>query len=112
MLQVESTTTMAQLACMHMQDWKDPSEFHGCGSFAKESWMIFCRGHRGMSAVQDVKLRAYLRWLASGKIQTEAAAKRRAAGSRKRKREWRTYLAAGYCAQGMQCISGPSAASV
>ena len=52
-----------------MQDWKDPSEFKGCGSFASESWQIFCCGQRDMRAVTDIKLRAYLRWLKSGRVQ-------------------------------------------
>ena len=83
-----SSMILAQPVWLPNQAWKDPSEFHGCGSFAKESWMIFCRSPGslpGMSAVHDIKLRAYLRWVATGKIQAEAAAKRRTAGLRKRK---------------------------
>jgi len=30
-------------------DWTSPAEFHGCGRFVTDSWMIFCRG------LQDAK---------------------------------------------------------
>ena len=66
-----------------MQDWKDPSEFKGCGSFASESWQIFCCGQRDMRAVTDIKLRAYLRWLKSGRVQP---APRKATAVRKKGR--------------------------
>ena len=69
--------------------------------------MIFCRGWTGMSGVHDIKLRAYLRWVATGRIQAEAAAKRRTAGPRKRKGEG-NYLSASISAeiQG-QSLLGP-----
>ena len=51
-----------------------------------------------MSGVHDIKLRAYLRWVATGRIQAEAAAKRRTAGPRKRKGEG-NYLSASISAE-------------
>ena len=59
-----------------MQDWEDPSEFYGCGAFARDSWAIFCRGEGStIKGVQDIALKRYIRWLTTG---TVADAKQRA----------------------------------
>ena len=49
------------------QDWKLPSELHGCGNFANESWQIFCRGETCSKGIQDRFLKQYLSWLRTGK---------------------------------------------
>jgi hypothetical protein len=53
-------------------DWKDPSEFKGCGPFVADSWRIFCMGLRSHSEVGDAKLQAFLRWLARAPEEREA----------------------------------------
>ncbi|CAL5229426.1 g12748 [Coccomyxa viridis] len=57
--------------------WKEPSEFHGCGKFAADSWRIFCRGQTSPKDVEDAMLKRYLRWLSTGKLVEKAAASRR-----------------------------------
>eukprot|EP00775_Hariotina_reticulata_P003603 gene3603-biopygen5299 len=52
-------------------DWMSPAEFHGCGKFVTDSWMIFCRGQRDTKHVDDCKLKQYLAW--ANKQQTVAA---------------------------------------
>lgn len=51
-----------------MQDWKDPSEFYGCGKFVSDSWRIFCRGETSSKGVEDATLQRYLRWLNTGSL--------------------------------------------
>ncbi|KAK9861754.1 hypothetical protein WJX84_007997 [Apatococcus fuscideae] len=48
-------------------DWQLPSELFGCGSFADESWSIFCRGQTNPRGITDRFLRQYLTWLRTGK---------------------------------------------
>ncbi|CAL8465066.1 g4601 [Coccomyxa elongata] len=48
------------------KDWKDPSEFYGCGKFTSDSWRIFCRGERSSKGVEDATLLRYLRWRNTG----------------------------------------------
>ena len=71
-----------------MQAWEDPSQFHGCGKFAADSWRIFCRSQTCAKGVEDATLKRYLRWLNTGKLEAKAKvggkpAGRRAAAKRK-----------------------------
>ncbi|BDA50661.1 probable methyl-CpG-binding domain protein 4 [Coccomyxa sp. Obi] len=50
------------------KDWKDPSEFYGCGKFTSDSWRIFCRGERSSKGVADATLLRYLRWRNTGSL--------------------------------------------
>ncbi|KAK9846040.1 hypothetical protein WJX84_001358 [Apatococcus fuscideae] len=68
------------------KDCKLPSELHGCGSFADESWQIFCRGQTSSKGVQDRFLRQYLSWLKTGK-QAAAGTDGSAKPTRPRKRK-------------------------
>ena len=63
-----------------MQAWEEPSEFHGCGKFAADSWRIFCRGQTSPKGVEDATLKRYLRWLSTGKLVEKAVASRPAKG--------------------------------
>jgi len=51
-----------------MQDWKDPTEFDGCGKFTADSWRIFCKGRSSSKGVEDATLLRYLRWLNTGRL--------------------------------------------
>ena len=62
------------------QDWKLPSELHGCGNFANESWQNFCRGQTCARSIQDRFLKQYLSWLRTGK---QAASTTATSGSAK-----------------------------
>jgi len=48
------------------KEWELPSEFKGCGKFVTDSYLIFCRGLRQASQVDDVNLQRYLRWVEKG----------------------------------------------
>lgn len=61
------------------QAWEDPSEFHGCGKFAADSWRIFCRGQTGSRGVEDATLKRYLRWHSTGKLVKKPSGARRQA---------------------------------
>ena len=45
-----------------MQDWSCVSEFHGCGPFVRDSWLVFCRGELSAQGVACLALRQYLSW--------------------------------------------------
>ncbi|KAG5189244.1 hypothetical protein JKP88DRAFT_302431 [Tribonema minus] len=71
--------------------WRDPSELHGCGKLAADSWRIFCLGQLSRcarDAQADPALRAYCRAMASydeeGAGSATAAAAPAAAARRKR----------------------------
>ncbi len=65
-----------------MQAWEEPSEFHGCGKFAADSWRIFCRGQTSPKGVEDATLKRYLRWLSTGKLVEKAVVSSRPAKGR------------------------------
>ena len=74
------------------QAWQEPSEFHGCGKFAADSWRIFCRGQTSPKGVEDATLKRYLRWLSTGKLVEKAAAGSRPAKGRPGTRPEKTAL--------------------
>jgi len=50
--------------------WKTPQQFYGCGKFVSDSWRIFCTGETSCRGVEDVNLKRYLHWLATGRAGT------------------------------------------
>lgn len=54
--------------------WMEPTELHGCGKYAQESWDIFIKGELPVSPddVDDKELKRYVEW-ARGKASSEHA---------------------------------------
>ncbi|KAK9841644.1 hypothetical protein WJX74_009316 [Apatococcus lobatus] len=94
------------------QDWKLPSDLHGCGNFADDSWQIFCRGQTSSKGVQDRFLRQYLSWLKTGK-QAAAGTDGSAKPTRPRKRKMELAPLTGRVLRSVnsQARSGPTRAS-
>ncbi|KAK9811939.1 hypothetical protein WJX73_001110 [Symbiochloris irregularis] len=97
LLCADAQGVMAQLNALGLQDvrwkalsrmshdflakaWSDPSEFWGCGPFARDSWQIFCCGRTSAKGVTDVALLRYLHWLNTGATAERKPAKKRTAG--------------------------------
>lgn len=47
--------------------WTTPMDLPGCGKYATDSWLIFCRGEvPRIEELRDKELRRYVHWLATG----------------------------------------------
>jgi len=47
--------------------WRTPHDLPGCGKYAHDSWLIFCKGEIPLiQNLKDKELRRYIHWLTTG----------------------------------------------
>lgn len=50
-------------------NWSTPMDLPGCGKYATDSWLIFCKGvDVDVNDLTDKELRRYIRWKTTGHL--------------------------------------------